>query len=324
MRTQRMILAIITCLCCFALSKDAAAHQQNPGSCLLFPYYKISNNCVNIISVTNMDFDKSFWVRFVWIDDEECNPSDNFIYLTPKDTFTCTAKSMISSYERGFLYVYAVENEGSTVEIDADCLIGQEIVVTNWEGELVYFSLNAVSYQCLDCNPDKLLHLDGKEYTLAPKTLHFPRFFGQSELFFSKLVLINLTGGQYFDVSTKWFITNDNEEYFSYTVDFNCFTIKKLTDISAVFSNTFLLSTMHDPGEPRGISSGVETGQFEITGNYAYNYDVPVIIDHASIYGFLIEGVINVGYSVADLPFQIECIKDHTNAVLWSTSPNGT
>lgn len=323
MKVKRCVLFVLVGLCIFSMTHDASASRQNPGSCLLFPYFENNNQTVNVISITNVNSSEDLWVRLVWISDNGCNPLDFWFELTPRDTLTFTAKAVCPYQGTGFFYAYVVQGAWSTMEKDADFLIGQELVISNWDNQLANFSLNAVSFQCLNCQADGKLRLDGEEYTAAPATLYFPRFFGQTDLFLSKIVLINLTGGRYFDVETYWLISNDNEQIFSLEKHFDCFEVFKLADVGSIFYNSYLLYSNHDVAEPLGFASLVETGWIEITGAEAYNLEVPVVIEKPCIYGVLIENVVNLGYSHADLPFQIED-PEFNKAMLWSTDPYGS
>jgi hypothetical protein len=227
---------------------------------------------------------------------------------------------------RGFIYAYVVEKYGSELEKDADVLIGQELLLSLWGDMMVHSSVNPVIFQCLGVvgPPDGKLRLDGKEYTAAPRKLYFPRFFGQDAFFRSRLVLINLTGGMYFDATAKVLCYNDNEYVFSATTSFDCWEMRDLDDVSNIFTNQFLLSTNHDIGEPAGFSSFIETGMFNIEGSVAVNPSPYVVIDDPSIYGVLIEGIGAMGYGTSDLPMQIEDTSKFVNGMLWSTDPYGS
>jgi hypothetical protein len=208
-------------------------------------------------------------------------------------------------------------------EKKADVLVGQEIVLGGWDGRLVTFSINAAGFQALNLVKDAKLHLDGTEYTCAPKTLFFPRFFGQDALFYSRLILINLTGGQWFKVTANCLIYNDNEEAFSDFVQYDCFELMKLTELSLAVEKNFLMSTNHDLYEPWPFHTLAETGTIRLTGEYAWNNITGKYINEASIYAVLVEGVATLGYSGADLPLQIEDPSVFNHAMLWSTDPNG-
>jgi hypothetical protein len=303
----------------------ALANRDNPASCLLYPYYTSCSKSMTIITTTNWGQD-TVWVRYVFVDGEECTPSDHWIELTPYDTFTFVTRALFPKEGDGFVYAYVVDHEGSHKEIDADVLVGQEIVIGNWDGDLAHFSVNAVGYQCIDVKEeDGMLHLDGKEYTAAPKNIIFPRFFGQDEDYKSKIALMNLTGGQHFQLVLKWLTYNDNEVPYSKTTLMDCWEIQDLKEVSGIFEKNFLLNTNHDLNEPYGLSQSAETGTFWIQGIQAMNNNAnpPVVFDNPSIYGFLIECLGVMGYGTADLPLQTQDTVDFDQGMLWSTSPSG-
>ncbi|MHC4942438.1 MAG: hypothetical protein ACYTG7_05400 [Planctomycetota bacterium] len=322
-RSIQIVALIILAMSLF--TPAALANRDNPASCLLYPYYTSCTKSMTIISTTNWGYD-TVWVRFVFVDGEECTPSDHWVELTPFDTFTFVTRALFPKEGDGFIYAYAVDHEGSHKEIDADVLVGQEIVIGNWDGDLAHFSVNAVGYQCIDVQEeDGKLHLDGKEYTSAPKNLIFPRFFAQDDEYKSKIVLMNLTGGQHFQVVLNIWMYNDNEVPFSQTRNVDCWEIQDLTDISEAFRKDFLIHTAHDLNEPYGLTQSAETGTFWIRGNHASNYNTnpPVVFDRPSVYGFLIECLGAMGYGTADLPLQTQDWVQYNQGMLWSTSPSG-
>jgi hypothetical protein len=123
---------------------------------------------------------------------------------------------------------------------------------------------------------DGLRDLDGLEYQAAPAELLIPRFMGQDPTLESELILINLTGGAQFDALIDLLIYNDNEEVFSGQYSFRCWKRARLSDISAAFSNTFLLSTNQAPNEVNGGSGPltIETGWLRINGLLANSTQV--------------------------------------------------
>jgi hypothetical protein len=323
MKTRWTALIALACLAFVMCPDHASALQLKPGSCLLYPYYDTTPNSMTVISTTNVG-NTDVWVRFVWIDDETCDPYEHWYPLIANDTYTFMTKAVKPYNNRGFMYAYVVENFYSDLEVDADVLIGQATVFTVWDGNLSHFSMNASSFQCLGPpTKDGKLHLNGNEYTGAPKEIYFPRFFGQSSLFKSKLILINLTGGKYFTAAVSMLIFNDNGVPFSQTFNIDCWDMENLEDISGVFSNAFLLGTAHSSNEPFGFSNVVETGTLRVKGLSAWNPDNLYTIDDPSLYGALIECLSGLGFGTADLPFQVEDLQHYHNAMLWSTDPYG-
>jgi hypothetical protein len=318
------VLALLSVLA-GSLALDASASSgRDPAACLLFPYYNTNDGNLAVLTITNVS-PETVVVRIVWIDEEDCTPEDVWITLTGNDTFTFLDEAMNPEGERGFMYAYVVEGTGSPAE--NNCLVGQELVFSVWNptDPVLHYGVNAVGFKALQVDPDQKIHLDGVEYSLAPKTLIFPRFFGQQPgVFESYVILINLTGGKFFEVKSSVLVYNDNEYSWSTSVEFPCFWYGSLTDISNATLETFLLSSLHDPleiwdGNPNPNDPHKKTGWMRITGKSAYYLNTQ--IDKASVFGVLIEKVGPI-YG-ASLPWQITD-PDYDNAMLWSTSPNGT
>lgn len=304
------------------LVPDALADGRNPGSCLLFPYFDTTGATMSIHTIMNTGTE-DVWIRMVFVESEECKPYDFFFQLGNGDTFTFGAHGLLIFPMRGFMYTYVIESKNQLEEKKADVLVGQEIVMGFWDNRLVQFSLNAVSFQALELVKDQKLHLDGTEYTCAPKSLYFPRFFGQDSAFYSRVMLINLTGGQYFSAAAECLIYNDNGQVFNNYVTFDCFELMRLTDLSGATSRAFLLATSHDPSEPWPFYQFAETGAVRIRGVKASNPDMTVKISDPSVFAVLVEGVGSLGYTAADLPLQVEDPSVYNHAMLWSTDPSG-
>ena len=314
MKFKGLVILALAFLVVGAFSYDASASAcRHPASLLLFPHFKTDGKNLSVITITNTG-PEDIVLRIVWIykDKDHCIPADTWIEMTRNDTFTFMDRDLFFEDEEGFSYVYVVDDLYSDAEVDYDYLIGQECVFTADQEEAPYvvnYAINAVGFEALSVNGDGLLELDGVEYTSAPAKLLFPRFFGQpdagsvGEAFKSKLVFVNLTGGKFFDITTKWLIFNDNEVGFSRTVQFDCWEYKKLTKISGVFENSYLLGTDHDEDEPLGFETLVETGWFYFYGEQAY-YDT-ISIENPSAYAVLVETV-GHEFGSADLPWQIE------------------
>jgi hypothetical protein len=323
MKFKLMSILLLVCLFVGFNANDAQAARENPGSLALFPYFDTTGTAFSIFSLTNHSAD-DIAVRIVFVEGKSCIPKDLYIKMTGKDTFTWLADAVFPQGFTGFIYAYVVEEFGNRSEVKKDVLTGQQHVLGSWNGRPVNWSVNAAIFQVIKgVDGDGKLKMDGIEYGLAPTTVYFPRFYGQGGFFESRVVLINLTGGQFFDVSVKGLIFNDNEVPFSKEFIHDCHEVVPLSGFSAATTNAFLLGTAHDPAEPLGIAGIVETGFLEITGNQAFNPDNGVVIDNPSVYAVLIESLGNTyGFGYADLPFSIETV-DYPNGMLWSTDPFG-
>ena len=315
MKFKGLAILALAFLVVGAFTYDASASAcRHPASLLLFPHFKTDGKNLSVITITNTG-PEDIVLRIVWVykDKGHCIPADTWIEMTRNDTFTFMDRDLFFEDEEGFSYVYVVDDLYSDAEVDYDYLIGQECVFSAEQEEtlpfVVNYSINAVGFEALDVNGDGLLELDGNEYTLAPAKLMFPRFFGQPDAedgegqFKSRLIFVNLTGGKFYDITTKFLIFNDNEKGYSRTVQFDCWKKQKLTSISGVFENSYLLGTDHAEFEPLGFHDVVETGWFYFYGEQAY-YDI-LSIDNPSAYAVLIE-TIGAEFGSADLPWQIE------------------
>jgi hypothetical protein len=333
MKLKGLAILALVFIALGAFHVDASASAcRNPGSVLMFPYYNTQGAGLSVMTITNTG-NEDVWIRLVWIAENDCIPRDLWFELTKKDQLTFLDQALFFGNTRGFLYVYAVEDEYSVAEIDFDCLIGQEMVLfdnpNNPENPITAWGVNAVAFEALDVNGDGNLHLDGVEFSLAPKTLYFPRFLGQPEIgagqnyFESLLILINLTGGTYFEATANALVYNDNEKAFSDFVKFPCWHIMPLNAFSLATRNDFLLSTDHDEDEPIGLTQfGVETGWFSLTGQEATNIFFTHTIQNPSIYGVLVETLGLETWAAADLPWQTEDAA-YNNGMLWSTKVDG-
>lgn len=338
MRLKGLAILVVAFLAVGMLSYDASADGRNPGSCLLYPYYNTGVGNLAVMTITNTG-DQDVVVRLVWVDSTFCSPEDQWIELTPGDTFSFVDGAMNPQpNELGFMYAYAVDALGSINEIDYDYLIGQEIVFATWNPPtLIQWAVNAVAFNALAVVPDGDLHLDGTEYDAAPKCIYFPRFFGQSTPnvvtpFLSYVIFINLTGGQWFLQQANVLVYNDNEQAFSSTVNFPCWLLTPLVNVSFATTQQFLLSTNHDiheiwdgiPGVPPPAPQKQKAGWIEFVGQWAWNPTTSFYIENPSLYAVLIETLGGFfGLSGADLPWQTEDSAVYNNAMLYSTSPWG-
>ena len=328
MKKTAIIALVCLAVATFAVGADASANR-NPASLLLFPYYNTNPANLAVITITNT-CSETVYVRLVWVDENSCTPEDQWIELTGKDTYTFLDRAQNPEQnERGFMYAYVVDADGSIMEKASNCLIGQEFIFSTWNfpgDSVVSFGINAVGFQAVNLTPDGKLHLDGNEYTAAPKTIYFPRFFGQDgNVFTSQAIFINLTGGQFYSAQVNILVYNDNEQAFSTTFEFPCFTMVPLADVSGATLEEFLMNTNHDPlelwdGNANPLVPHKKTGWLEATGDYAH-YLINQI-DNASFYAVLIENVGGGNNIAADLPWQIEDAA-YDKAMLWSTNPNG-
>ena len=146
-----------------------------------------------------------------------------------------------------------------------------------------------------DVDGDLRRDLDGVEYARSPEELLFPSFLGQSAAYGSELVLVNMTGGGDFEATVSLRIWNDNRMQFSTQHAFRCWSRVRLTSMSALFDNNYLVATPNDSTES---AFGRETGWFLVDGLRA-QAGAQVLNDPA-ILGVLVEPAY---LSSAMLPF---------------------
>lgn len=308
-------------------SHDALAKGREAASCLLYPYFNTNPGNVAVITVTNT-CDEVVHLRIVFISaDNDCLPKNYYRTLTGYDTFTFVDKALNQKEMTGFLYIYVVEKYGDPAEKKADCLIGQEFVFESWDpsGGVVNWGVNAVSFAVGSntVDGDGKLVLDGSEYDEAPSRLQFPRFFGQEQgLFESHLIVINLTGGKYYEANVYAELFDDSEHPFSDQIQIPCFFYDTLVDTFPDTKESHLDNTSTDfdelyDGNPPGPAKK-KTGWFELIGLNSHYFTN--VFDDIGIYGLLIEKV-GPGYA-ADLPWEFFDGVD-PETLLWSTSPNG-
>ena len=296
-------------------STALASHGRNAGSLLLYPEFDNRAGVVTVLTVTNVDAAEEaedIRVHFHYIgkydvDGEplDCEEFDRFELLTPKDTLTLITNAHNPEHERGYVYLYAVDADNTSIPITHNFLTGNVMTV---DGLAAFeFSVNPVAYLGMtpqgtntDLDLDELRDLDDLEYTASPRELLIPRFLGQGNAYNSELIMIALTGGTAFETTVDFLIFNDNEEIFSSEHTFKCWDRVPLLDISNIFANDFLANwTNDDPDELFGAPH-IETGWIRMIGAFASS--TATTIDDPSIYAVLIERIGNRG--AADLPFE--------------------
>jgi hypothetical protein len=200
MKKMRMFLAVLLAIGLWV----GAAHAQvevsrvnEPGSMLVFPLIDNTthpanppgqpgpityNTIIEIVNRANTDV----WLAGFMITHGPGDPyafekKDFFIHLTQKEPFwwdTGTAYSrtdadgvltQIQSFNqrKGFMFVWAVDSDKTALEIDWDFLKGDAIIFGNGNA----FRYNAYPHQMLAAAGDRVLNIDGVEYTAAPSQI---------------------------------------------------------------------------------------------------------------------------------------------------------
>ncbi len=307
------------------LSAPSIAGNGAPdaGSLLVFPCFDSSGEGFTAITVTNTNnnfnpsgngFVGSVNVHFIYVSGDPlggvffCQEFDRDHTLTPNDTITVRSDTHNTSFDRGYLYVYA-RNPNTQAAISWNYLIGSAAQISTTD----YYELNPFVYRTgrglsdgapTDISPaDGERNLDGTEYERVVDTLQVPHFFGESPLVEgpgaiseSSLVLINLTGASQFTAFVNFLVYNDNEVQFSANTTVRCWSKRRLRDINGVFTQQFLSDSNDSLGENIG---GLESGWYRIDGGTAFS--TADSVNNAAILAVQISSY--NGETTANLPF---------------------
>lgn len=289
---------------------ECMRNGRSPASLLLFPEYDNRFGKNTLLTLTNTDTDQTsddVLVELWYINEATCLKTDRTVRLTPGDTITLLTDSHIQTDDRGYVFAFVKNLAG--VPVTNNVVIGQLIYIDGFGLGSLDWSVNAVGFKGVtarftttDVDGDGNKDLDGTEYEEAPDRIHIPRFLGQDLFSNSTMTFIALSGGVQFTTILDFAIYNDNEEMFSRQYQFYCWDKVRLTDISNVFSNSFLQSTNDDPNEILGAPAQ-EAGWFTFQGLNAFS-TITNIADPA-VYGVLVED--RFGERVADLPWDEGC-----------------
>lgn len=291
------------------LATPALAGGTEPGSFLLFPEFDNRPGQVTYVTITNVNGSATSGtvrVHLNYVDAANCQVTNRYATLTPRDTLTFVTAAHAPGVARGYLWVYAQSTTG--VSIDFDHLIGAALRVDGVAG--LEYSLPPLVLQGVpgaglptDLNSNGRRDLDGVEYERGPRQIYVPRFFGQAAeplprgTASSDIVLLQPLGGPSTTTNTAWLVWNDNEETFSTEHSFSCWTRTPLLSISGVFGANFLASSNDDPNEIVGAPA-MESGWFQVRGTTAIGPGGTQLAPQ--VFGFLVEKRPN---SAADLPF---------------------
>jgi hypothetical protein len=296
--TRLLRTCALSFLAVVAVATAARAEGRNPGSLLVFPEFDSTSGHQTLLTLTNSNRDPSgvpVRVEIVFVNGTGpiaslCNETNSTVVLTPGDTLTFLASALNPGGQRGYVYAFAKDVQGRAMSFN--WLVGDDLLLDGVNN--LDYSVEPYSFRALtpfgtptDLDHDGIRDLNGLEYEMAPAKILVPRFLGQGGPYASQLVLINLTGGKQFTALLDFLVYNDNEEVFSRNFQFRCWTKTSLTDISSLFTQSFLSTfTNNDPAEMIGMPQ-IETGWFEIEGNVAYSTNTS-ILDPAFL-AFLVE-----------------------------------
>jgi hypothetical protein len=314
--TPRLHNFVLAGLASMALGSAAlAGGPQNPGSLLIFPFFDNDRSFRTFLTVTNTadhaPVAGPLRVEYVYIRHEEqifWNGENNPLYpldctefnrtriLTAQDTLTVDTKTDNPNQKhKGYVYVFAKRADNSA--ISWNYLIGEVRVLSSDPGDtyecqpFTYKGIGA-DETVLAAAPTTVNHLllNGTKYEATSDVLLFPRFTGQNDdgddqlQADSSLVLIALSGGSQFTSLVDLTVFNDNEEVFSAQDSVRCWSRKKLSWISNVFDDDFLVTTNQADSES---VDGTETGWFTAHGLIASSSNTT--IQNPAILGVLLE-----------------------------------
>lgn len=319
------LAAVLFATAALSVTSFAGNGAPDAGSVLVFPCFDSSGPGFTALTVTNTNnnftqignsFVGSVDVHFIYVNGDPlngvfyCGEFDRNHLLTPNDTITVRSDLHNTSFDRGYVYVYA-RNPNTQAAISWNYLIGSSAQI----GPETYYELNPFVFRAgrglgdgapTDFSPaDGERNFDGAEYERVVDTLQVPHFFGEASFaegnvpsYFaeSSLVLINLTGAGQFTAVVNFLVYNDNEQQFSANTTVRCWSKRRLRDINGVFTQQFLESTNDNFGEQIG---GLESGWYRLDGGTAFSSADSV--DGAAILAVQIGGL--SGRKTANLPF---------------------
>ncbi len=261
--------SLLATLVLAGVSGSAFAGTTQPGSLLLFPLFDNARGDETFLTVTNTNATDSVTIEYVYIDGYDCLEFNRTRNLTPNDTLTVRTKSDNPNMVTGYCYVFAKNAAGA---VSFNHLIGSALIndgSTGSDYEIQPYTFEAVGAKgtATDVDGNGVRDMDGVEYEAAPDALHIPRFIGQGAAT-TDLILINLTGGASFTAIVDFLVYNDNEEVFSAQKSVQCWDKYTLTQVSGLFSDSFLAGTNNAAGESLG---GAETGWYSMKGRLSFS-----------------------------------------------------
>jgi hypothetical protein len=266
MKKLRIFLALTLAIGLWVGAAHAQVSRVNePGSMLVFPL--IDNiNYSTIIEITNRA-NTDVWLAGFIITHPPGAPhdfekKDFFIHLTQKEPFwwdtgnaynRTDADGILTQIQgfnnrKGFMFVWAVDSDKTAVEIDWDFLKGDALVFRAGQA----FRYNAYPHQALAIAGDRVLDLDGLEYTQAPSQIICEGFAEGFSGVLGTLAVANLDIDFIQSVQPKFDINiqvwNQNEVAQSRHLDFDQFEQYDLTNdlqlaINQIFTPKFQFAT---------------------------------------------------------------------------------
>ncbi|MFO0980292.1 MAG: hypothetical protein U1E76_00875 [Planctomycetota bacterium] len=297
-----------------AIAPSVMAEGRQMGSLLVFPVYSTMPGDATVLTVTNANLDTSFDnsiglpkgtidTEWIFINGANCGETNFIKRLTPGDSISLLANTVILQPTMGYVYIVA-RNPNTGAPVTFNYLSGLSTTFTSYlarSWEMPPFSFRGIPAegQPTNLDGDSNRDLDGVEYEQVPDVFTFPMFWGQEPPdIHTCLILLGLTGTQ-FTTTVDFLILNDNEQQFSAEWSFPCYTMTDLIHISGAWLETFLDASNNNPNELQGASFK-ETGWYRIDGAVASSSNTTVF-DPA----FLCAQVQLLNHLAdADLPFE--------------------
>jgi hypothetical protein len=169
---------------------------NEPGSLLVFPLIQNTDGASTIIEITNRAA-VGVWLQGYFVghngstDPSKCKfeKKNFYIHLTQKEVWWwdtgkpfdrtdadgITTQIQSFNHRKGFIFVWAIDSDKTQLEIDHDYLKGDALwyrrcnqteASTDCLSDYA-FQYNAIPHQMIAANPDRVLDLDGLEYTMA-------------------------------------------------------------------------------------------------------------------------------------------------------------
>lgn len=193
-----------------------------------------------------------------------CTYNDQIITLTPGDTYSVHTRCKNGNNQQGYVVAYAQDPALFKTAWSWNYLIGSELVITPTGGvyqlDALPFTSPMVKESLTDHegDGDGQLDFDNIEYEGMPDVLYIDNVLAVSS---NSLVLINFTGGTGFTAVVKFDVWNNNEDQFSFWLEFKCWFEIPLYEIdSRLTDNWLFLNTNVDPTELDADCLGAPTG----------------------------------------------------------------
>jgi hypothetical protein len=260
----RGLAALVATVGITAGSAMAQPLHLQPASVLVFPLFDSRPATATILNVTNTNENRvscnngfrqgDVLLHYVYVGLDTQDPNavclefDRFEPLTPADTITVLASEHNPEGAAGFLVVSSLDPESAQL-IDFDFLIGSAYVANSsldimWSYTPAPFQAVAASPVSTDnCGRDVIvagtspIRFDGTDYATFPDKLFIDSFFQEKNGIFSNRLTLMSTHGQDYINELDVFMFDNEEDKFSRTFKFTCWTSVKMSDISSVAKN---------------------------------------------------------------------------------------